>query len=58
MLAIFTFMLSSCLNLFVCCICSHYFEGYPAVAEQTAYLTEYIDLLEQQIHIEVKTTLV
>lgn len=47
---------SSLLNLFVSCVCRHYFEGYPQLAEQTTYLTEYIDLLEQQIKIEVKTT--
>lgn len=46
------------LNLFVSCVCRHYFEGYPQLAEQTTYLVEYIDLLEQQIHIEVKTALV
>ncbi|KAL9952813.1 hypothetical protein ACROYT_G040123 [Oculina patagonica] len=33
-------------------ILRHYFEGYPQLAEQTTYLTEYIDLLEQQIAIE------
>jgi len=33
-------------------ILRHYFEGYPQLAEQTTYLAEYIDLLEQQINIE------
>ncbi|KAJ7384713.1 spermatogenesis-defective protein 39 [Desmophyllum pertusum] len=33
-------------------ILRHYFEGYPQLDEQTTYLTEYIDLLEQQILIE------
>ena len=35
-------------------VCSHYFEGYPQLAEQTNYLKEYINLLEQQLLIEVK----
>lgn len=31
----------------------HYFEGHLELAEQTTYLTEYVDLLEQQLLIEV-----
>ena len=54
MLAIYTY-LSSRLNLFFFCVYRHHFEGYPQLAEQTTYLVEYIDLLEQQIRIEVKT---
>lgn len=30
----------------------HYFEGHLELAEQTTYLTEYVDLLEQQLLIE------
>ena len=57
MLAIYTYLLSR-LNLFVSRVCRHHFEGYSQLAEQTTYLVEYIDLLEQQIRIEVKTALV
>ena len=39
--------------MFICFVCRHYFEGHPELAEQTTYLTEYIDLLEQQLLIEV-----
>lgn len=55
MLAMYTYF-SSLFNLFIPFVCRHYFEGYPQLTEQTTYLTEYVNLLEQQISIEVKTT--
>ena len=48
-----SFPLTKLINLFYL-VCSHYFESYPQLAEQTNYLKEYIVLLEQQLLIEVK----
>ena len=45
--------LSNCVICFVS-FPRHHFEGYPQLAEQTNYLKEYIELLEQQLQIEVK----
>ena len=38
---------------FYCFYSRHHFEGYPQLSEQTNYLNEYIELLEQQLLIEV-----